>query len=90
MKPRTEDASFAAQLTEPLPNQKVDRRFSHSRLGYAGINAVGQLPKEVTKAVVEGSTTVEYKTYTVSKAHKIVLEGTPTDNKTLFGGKFNN
>jgi len=61
----------------------------YSRLGYAGIDAVGRLPKEVTGAVVEGSTTVEYETYKVSKAHKTVLEGTPTDNETSFGGEFN-
>ena len=84
-----EDASFAARPTEPLLNQKVDGRFSHSRLGHAGIDAVGRLPKEVTGAVVEGSTTVEYETCAVSKAHKTVLEGAPTDNETSFGGEFN-
>ena len=49
----TPEASFAAQPTEPLPNQKVDGRFSHSRLGHTGIDAVGRLPKEVTGAVVK-------------------------------------
>ena len=41
---------------EPLPNQKVDGYFSHSRLRHAGIDAVGQLPKEVTGAVVKKKT----------------------------------
>ena len=41
---------------EPLPNQKVDGRFSHSQLEYVGIDAVGQLPKEVTEAVVKEKT----------------------------------
>jgi len=42
----------------------------------------------VTGAVVEGSTTVEYETC-VSKAHKTVLERTPTNNETSLGGDFN-
>ena len=50
---------------------------------------VGRLPKEVTGAVVEGSTTIKYKTY-ISKAYKIVLERTPINNETLFRGDFNN
>jgi len=80
LKPNTpEDASFAAQLTEPLPNQKVNGKFWHSRLGHAGIGAVGRLPKEVTEAVVKDTTTVKCKTYTVSEAHKEISERIPTD-----------
>ena len=62
---------------EPLLNQKVNGRFSYSRLRYAGTDAVGRLPKEVTEAVVKGTTTVEYEAYAVSKAHKVILERIP-------------
>ena len=43
---------------EPLPNQKVDGRFSYSQLRYIGINAVRQLPKEVTGAVIKERTLI--------------------------------
>jgi len=39
---------------------------------------------------VEGSITVKYKTYKVSKAYNVVLERTPIDNKISLRGKFNN
>ena len=62
---------------EPLLNQKVDGRFSHSRLRQVETDAVGRLPKEVTGAVVKGTTTVKCEAYAVSKAHKVILERIP-------------
>src|SRR6266702_5470212 len=61
----------------PLPNQKVDGKISHSRLGHAGINAVGRLPKEVNEAVVKDTMTVKGETHAVSKAHKEISKRTP-------------
>ena len=72
----TPEASFAAQPMEPLLNQKVNGCFSHSQLRYVGTDAVGRLPKEVTGAVVKGTTTVECEAYTVSKVYKVILKRT--------------
>ena len=74
--PSTPKASFVAQPTEPLPNQKVNRHFSHSQLKYAGTDTVRQPTKEVTEAVIKGTTTIKYKAYAVSKTHKVILERT--------------
>ena len=52
LKPRTKDAPFMVKLTEPLPNQKVDRWLWYSRLGHVGSTAIKQLPKEVTGAIL--------------------------------------
>ena len=77
MKPSTlKDISFAAQSTKPLPNQKVNGKILHSWLRHTGIDIIRQLPKEVNKAVVKNTTTVEYKTYAVSKAYKEISERT--------------
>ncbi len=59
--------------SQPIPY----RRFSHSRLRYAGIDAVRRLPKEVTGPVVKGTMTIKCKAYTVSKAYKVISERTP-------------
>ena len=37
------------------------------------------MPKKVTGAIIEGPIIIKYKTYTVSKAYKIILRRIPTD-----------
>ena len=77
-----EDAFFAAKLIEPLPSQKVNGRLQYSRLGYIGSTIIERLPKEVTRAIIEGPKIIKYKTYIVSKAYKIILRRRLIDKAT--------
>jgi len=56
----------------------VEGRLWRSRLRHAEINAIGRLPKELTRAVIKGPTTVKNKSYTVDKAYKAISKRTPT------------
>ena len=64
-------------MLKPLPNQKVEGRLWRSQLGHAEINAIRQLPKKLTRAVIKGPITVKNKPYAVNKAYKAILKRTP-------------
>jgi len=65
-------ASFVTCSAKPRPIPSATANQWHQRLGHIGPDALEHLPTAVTSTKLDGPTIIEYKVYSISKAHKII------------------